>query len=168
MSIATLAHGRFVASLLALTIMAAPLAGCRSSSSAPGEAPSAVAEGPQKAPQNTPAKDAPPAGDDDPSGGDRGEADYAKHPGKRGKGKRRGSKRMQSLRKILIESGVSKEQVRTIMKKLREQRGNKGAKGARAEEVLAEVLPSLPAAQKDAAVKLVSEEMAAPDHEAEE
>lgn len=164
MSIATLAHGRFVASLLALTIMAGPLAGCRSSSSAPGEAPSAVAEGPQKAPQNTPA----PAGDDDPSEGDRAEVDYAKHPGKRGKGKRRGGKRMHALRKILIESGVSKEQVRTIMKKLREQRGNKGAKGARAEEVLAEVLPSLPAAQKEAAVKLVSDEMAAPDHEAEE
>ncbi len=163
MSIATLAHGRFVASLLALTIMAAPLAGCRSSSSAPGEAPSAVAEGPQKAPQNTP-----PAGDDDPTETDRADVDYAKHPGKRGKGKRRGSKRMHALRKILLESGVSKEQVRTIMKKLREQRGNKGAKGARAEEVLAEVLPSLPAAQKDAAVKLVSDEMAAPDHEAEE
>jgi hypothetical protein len=158
-------RSRMVLSFLALTLAASPLAACsKSAGAAPSEEPAAVAEGPQNAPAAPPG-DAP-AASPNPGAPASGADDGAqardargRRGGKHARGKRadgqRGKRgpRAQRLRQILVDAGVPKDQIRTILQRLRAERQKGGA--VRAENVFSDVLPKLTPAQRDELTEIV-------------
>lgn len=146
-------------SIAVLTLAAAPLAGCSKRADASTQAAPSGSSDSQPAPAPT---EAPAAGSSDRSGDGAARAKEGRggrrHGGKRGE--RAGGKQLARLREILAAAGVSREQSKVVFQRLRAERTRGGA--VRAEQVLADVLPSFTPDQREEATRIVRESADAP------